>query len=153
MQKINTGKYISLWVWYLLTVVSLCIIVDMIHPPFIFSDNYALVIGFIYITVEAFILISALGILHKIDILNSLKIIVYHGIIIISSFAINFLFSPVGSRDFNKYAFFIFILLISINIALSKIFFEIKIWKSCLFGFFMGIINALMIIFTSTYHK
>jgi hypothetical protein len=123
-----------------------------------FSDILYIISG--YAVIEAIILVVVLSILRKLDMLTSWKLIAYYAVVVVSSLFISFLLSSIGihlgdPQQANLLFFSVFAVfttLVFLNIALSKIIFAVNLWKACLFGIPMGLINALMVIASTTFY-
>jgi hypothetical protein len=110
--------------------------------------------------IEAIILVIVLSILRKLDMLTSWKLIAYHAVVMAGSLSINFLLSSLGihlgdPQQANLLLFSVFAVfttLVFLNIALSKIIFAVNLWKACLIGMLMGLINAIMVIASTTFY-
>jgi hypothetical protein len=121
-----------------------------------FSDILYIISG--YVVIEAIILVVVLSILRKLDMLISWKLIAYYAVVVVSSLFINFLLSSIGIhlgdiQQTNLLFFSVFMVLVFLNIALSKIIFAINLWKACLIGMLMGLINAIMVIASTSVYK
>src|SRR4030042_747362 len=95
---------------------------------------------------EAFVLFIVLRILRKLSMLASWGLIIYHAIIVGGSFFVNFLTSPIEVANIGILALSVFILFVFLNVALSKIIFDVNFRRACLLGTIMGLINAIVVI-------
>jgi hypothetical protein len=131
----------------------------MLHPSFIDLDTSHIICT--YIVIEALILAVVLIILSKTDMLVSWKLIAYYIIVLGGSRAFNFLLSslkihvgdPKQANLLHFSVLSIFMILVFLNITLSKIIFAINFRKACLVGTLMGLINTIMVIITTTFYK
>ena len=145
------SKNILRWFWYLSAVTGLCLIGVTLYPSIVFSDTLYIVCE--YAVVEALVLAVVLSILRSLNLFVSWKLIAYHAIVVAGSLAINFLLSPIELTEFVLFALTVFALLVFLNFALSKLIFVISVRKACMIGMLTGLINALMVITSTTFFK
>lgn len=121
-----------------------------------FSDILYNIIS--YVTIEVIVLIIALSVLRKLAMLISSRGLIYFFTVVISSLLITFLLSLSGihlGQDprTNLLFFSIFIVLVLLNFTLLRVIFTIKLWKACLAGMLLGLINAFMVIASTPVYK
>jgi hypothetical protein len=153
------SKGILRWFWYLSAIAAIYLIGMILYPSIDYSDMPYIVCT--YVVVEVLVLVVVLSILRKISLLAYWRLIAYHLVIVAGSFSINFLLSSLeihlGDLQQSNLLLFsflsVFMILAFLNIALSKIIFTISFRKVCLIGTTMGLINALMVIITTTFYR
>jgi len=124
-----------------------------------FSDFLYIISG--YALIEAIMLIIVLGVLRKLNMLTSWRLIAYYTVVVVGSLFINFLLSsleihlgdPQQANLLLFSVFAVFMILVFLNIALTKVIFVSNIRKACLVGMLMGLINTLMVITSATFYK
>lgn len=111
--------------------------------PIIDSDTIKIV--FVYAVIETIVLAVVLGVLRKLDMFASWKLIAFYAVVVAGSLSTNYL-SPEHGESFLPTVLAVLVVLVFLNIALSKVILTISFRKACLIGTILGSINALMVV-------
>jgi hypothetical protein len=136
-------KVIYRWFWVLSAIAVICLASLYLYPSIIYSDMLYIVC--IYVVVETIVLAVVLSILRKLSMFTSWKLTAYYAVVVAGSVSTNYL-SPEHGESFLPTVLAVVVILVFLNVILSKIILVISVRKACLIGTIMGLINAFMVI-------
>ena len=125
-------------------------------PPLVYPDVRA--IACVYVVVETIVLVVALGILRKLNMLTSWKVIAFYVVVVGGIMAMSSLLSsleihvgvPQQARFFLFSILSVFMILFFLNFGLLAIIVDTRFWKACLIGTIMGLINTFMVMMATS---
>lgn len=144
------------WFWCLPAVAIICLVYLYSHRFIAHSDIVA--IACVYVVVETVVLVVALSILRKLNMLTSWKVIAYYVVVVGGIMAMSSLLSSleihVGVAQQAKFFLFsilsVFMVLFFLNFGLLAIIVDTRFWKACLIGTIMSLINTFMVMMATT---
>ncbi len=138
------------WFWYFSAVAALCIVGAMLYPAIVFADVTYIVC--MYVVVDAFALAVGCSMLQKLNVISFWKFAAYLAFVVGTSVAINSLLSELAFKSLLLFALMAYMLLGSLNVALSRTILGVGFREASLIGLLVGLVHALVCIMATSVH-